>query len=59
MGAVMGAVVGALLLLLYRCGRELERVGDLMVNIAEDVVYLVTGSIIRHEAKKKLHSQAG
>ncbi len=42
-------------MLLYRCGREFERVGDLMVNIAEDVVYLVTGSIIRHEAKKKLH----
>lgn len=38
-------------MLLYRCGRELERVGDLMVNIAEDVVYLVTGSIIRHEKK--------
>ena len=34
---------------LYRLGRELERVGDLMVNIAEDVVYLVTGEIIRHQ----------
>ncbi|MGD9688811.1 MAG: phosphate signaling complex protein PhoU [Phycisphaerales bacterium] len=45
---------------MYRCGRELERVGDLMVNIAEDVVYLGTGSIVRHEEKKKMHaSKAG
>jgi len=38
-------------LLCYRLGRELERVGDLMVNIAEDVVYLVTGEIIRHDSR--------
>ena len=36
-------------LMCYRLGRELERVGDLMANIAEDVVYLVTGEIIRHQ----------
>lgn len=36
---------------LYRLGRELERVGDLMANIAEDVVYLVTGEIIRHQKR--------
>lgn len=36
-------------LLIYRVGRELERVGDLMKNIAEDVIYLATGSIVRHE----------
>lgn len=35
----------------YRLGRELERVGDLMASIAEDVVYLVTGDIIRHQHK--------
>lgn len=40
-------------LLLYRVGRELERVGDLMKNIAQDVVYLATGRIIRHEAAGK------
>ena len=28
---------------------DLERVGDLMANVAEDVVYLVTGEIVRHE----------
>lgn len=35
-------------LLLFRVGRELERVGDLMKNMAEDVVYLSTGEIVRH-----------
>lgn len=41
-------------LLIYRVGRELERIGDLMANIAEDIVYLHTGHIIRHEKKKNL-----
>ena len=39
-------------MLIYRIGRELERVGDLMGAIAEDVVYLATGSIIRHEKRR-------
>lgn len=39
-------------MLVYRLGRELERVGDLMASIAEDVVYLATGSIIRHAKKR-------
>lgn len=39
-------------LLIHRCGRELERVGDLMKNIAEDLIYLQSGTIVRHEAKK-------
>jgi len=43
-------------LLMFRVGRELERVGDLMTNIAEDIVYLVTGEIIRH-TKKRLRAQ--
>jgi phosphate transport system protein len=47
----------ALGLLVYRVGRELERVGDLATNIAEDVVYLATGEIIRHE-KKRLREEA-
>ncbi|MFZ2873000.1 MAG: phosphate signaling complex protein PhoU [Phycisphaerales bacterium] len=44
-------------LLVYRVGRELERVGDLMASIAEDVVYLATGTIIRHE-KRRLRQAA-
>ena len=43
-------------LLIYRAGRELERIGDLMKNIAEDVVYLATGSIVRHEQKRAKHT---
>lgn len=39
-------------LLVYRVGRELERIGDLMVNIAEDIVYLDTGEIVRHRKKE-------
>ena len=39
-------------LLIYRIGRELERVGDLMTNIAEDIIYLRTGEIVRHEKKR-------
>lgn len=46
-------------LLMYRVGRELERVGDLMKNIAEDVIYLATGSIVRHESKRFASRPAG
>lgn len=41
---------------LHRAGRELERVGDLMGSIAEYVVYLSTGSIIRHEQRRQAES---
>lgn len=39
-------------LLIYRIGRELERIGDLMASVAEDVVYVATGEIIRHEKRR-------
>lgn len=39
-------------MLMYRISRELERVGDLLGNIAEDIVYLVTGDIVRHDHLK-------
>jgi phosphate transport system protein len=38
-------------LLMYRIARELERVGDLLGNIAEEIVYLQSGEIIRHKQK--------
>jgi phosphate transport system protein len=40
-------------ILIYRIGRELERIADLMTNIAEDIIYVTTGEIVRHEVKKK------
>jgi phosphate transport system protein len=43
---------------IYRVGRELERVGDLMANVAEDVVYLSTGEIIRHEKRRAREAKA-
>lgn len=42
----------AVSMLVYRIGRELERVGDLMASVAEDLVYVVTGNIIRHEKRR-------
>lgn len=50
-----GALKGGLLI--YRVGRELERIGDLMKNIAEDVIYLATGAIVRHELKRQKMGQ--
>ncbi len=46
-------------LLMHRLGRELERIGDLMSGIAEDLVYLVTGEIIRHAKKRARAKGAG
>ena len=40
-----------LLLKLVAAARNLERVADLATNIAEDVVYMVDGHIIRHRSE--------
>jgi phosphate transport system protein len=37
---------------LARAGRELERVGDLMSACAEDLIFLLTGEIVRHAKRR-------
>lgn len=43
-----GATVESLIQI-YTISRYLERIGDHITNIAEDVAYLVDGTIIRHQ----------
>lgn len=45
-------------LYLHRLARELERIGDLLTNIAEDLVYLKTGQIVRHR-KARIRAELG
>jgi phosphate transport system protein len=33
--------------------RQLERVGDMATNIAEDVIFMVEGKIVRHEMLRR------
>jgi len=41
----------SLLLKLLAASRNIERIADLATNIAEDVIYMVEGKIIRHRAE--------
>ena len=41
--------IGSMLRLLS-VSRNLERIADCAVNIAEDVIYMVDGRIVRHQA---------
>ncbi len=43
---------------IYRVGRELERVGDLLKNIAEVTIYLNTGQVVRHNRLRRLEIEA-
>lgn len=40
---------------LFAVGRHLERLGDMATNVAEDVIYMVDGAIIRHRISEILH----
>jgi len=44
---------------LYTTSRHLERVGDHSTNIAEEVIYLIEGEIIRHRAKQEALQAGG
>ena len=45
-------------LTLILLARSLERIGDHCTNIAEDILYLITGDIIRHSSNARKPARA-
>ncbi len=43
---------------ILRANGEIERLGDIATNIAEDVIYLETAEIVRHEPREQIVGQA-
>lgn len=52
---VSGGPMAPVMLQVFSVARSLERIGDHATNIAEDVLYMITGEIARHD--KKLSKQ--
>lgn len=46
-----GGITASVMLQVFSVARSLERIGDHATNIAEDVLYMITGEIARHEQK--------
>jgi phosphate transport system protein len=40
------------LMKLYSVAKHLERLGDMATNVAEDVIYMVEGDIVRHQVEE-------
>ncbi len=52
--AAVGGDSASVLLSLYTIVGHLERLADMATNVAEDVIYLVQGRIVRHRAAAPL-----
>jgi len=51
--------LGPLLIAHLQTARHLERMGDLTTNIAEDVIYMIEGEIVRHAKARATQPPAG